>query len=293
MAPPCSFCGFKTKYSISAKRHLKTCKAAKLHRELQQHQQNIPNVLQGVEIDADLISKVVSSVLKELAVHTTSSTTSTQQQEIIIQDQRELGPEPSASSSAMAPQRQENNLKRPAPIRNGVPSKQSCLRCDVCNITCVSQVLLNAHEMSQDHMQKVSTQHLGTHVTAIENAAIENRILTLNINHLEKTNIDIRTFLNRKIYLILHLIQEQLDIINPLKINLEIFADYSKQTERGETIDLKSFVSDSEMVTLSTNLLDLIKPFSEKLIEMTDNFSQQNSEWQLVTVSHISIIFNK
>lgn len=200
----CSFCGFITKYKISAKRHLKTCKAAKQQREQQLN--NTRTIAQA--IDVDLVSRLLRSLLEGLTQH---STVSAQQQKIITQ--RSPSPQPSTSTAIITPKQRQSPiieptmptisansqriaLKRPAPTPINTSSKLTCFHCEVCNISCTSKLLLSAHKRTQIHMRKLSTQYMGDHVTAIENTAFENRIITLNINHLGKNNVDIRTFLN-------------------------------------------------------------------------------------------------
>ena len=177
-------------------------------------------------------------------------------------------------------------------------SVNQVLSCDLCKIEFNSKAKYIAHLKSKQHIECEGAQCTGN--VELIKSAFKSRIATYRITANQENVMDIKTFLNNNKSTCIELIREKLDKSNSFKVNFEVFAYYvkpsSELTDVDENViktDLKSFNSKYKVITIGTDLQQVVEDFYQTMMRKTEEFQERDSGWALHHISHLIVNINK
>ncbi|KAK9729047.1 hypothetical protein QE152_g16903 [Popillia japonica] len=172
-----------------------------------------------------------------------------------------------------------------------IPTKRKHLE-DVastcCNLSFSCRRQYRGHLRSQLHVSNnAQVLEEGIYKTA---SSFKNRIATYRITDSGKA--DISTFLESVKLKTCKLIHDTISQLNSLKLQLELFAYYTKFINDEELIQLKSFNTKYVVVTVSTVLENVYDQLADIIKNKSDEFQEKDSGFAFSKVSHLEINLN-
>ncbi|XP_014299051.2 uncharacterized protein LOC106693934 [Microplitis demolitor] len=122
----------------------------------------------------------------------------------------------------------------------------------------------------------------------LENA-FSNNIETGSI--INRSYTDLRDFLNVSRDIVLDKIQEMLENVAGIKVNVELFCEFRKNTSVEE---VKSFNTKSRAILPATSLAEWYTDFVyEKMLNKVEEFNQKDSGWSLTEITNLVVTMSK
>ncbi|XP_053592969.1 uncharacterized protein LOC128667335 [Microplitis demolitor] len=123
----------------------------------------------------------------------------------------------------------------------------------------------------------------------LENA-FSNNIKTGSI--INRSHTDLRDFLNASRDIVLDKIQEMLENVAGVKVNVELFCKFRKNTSVEE--EVKSFNTKSRAILPATSLAEWYTDFVyEKMLNKVEEFNQKDSGWSLTEITNLVVTMSK
>ncbi|XP_053592998.1 uncharacterized protein LOC128667355 [Microplitis demolitor] len=123
----------------------------------------------------------------------------------------------------------------------------------------------------------------------LENA-FSNNIKTGSI--INRSHTDLRDFLNVSRDIVLDKIQEMLENVAGVKVNVELFCKFRKNTSVEE--EVKSFNTKSRAILPATSLSEWYTDFVyEKMLNKVEEFNQKDSGWSLTEITNLVVTMSK
>lgn len=202
-------------------------------------------------------------------------------------------PQPSTSSAAIN-STVKPNLKRKSEIDNTLQPKKhrtSVIHCDVCNLDIVKSVY-NAHVRTNKHKQNSSVVYTSNNIHIIK-TAFKKRIQSFKIVNLKKEELLLEVFFKEIKTAIITLIEEHIKIHSCIKVNIELFALYELVKNDEIDTDIKSFNTKNDIMSVSSDLSNIIEKWYEIIKVKSEDFNEQNSGWSLLEILHMEVNINK
>ncbi|XP_064215672.1 uncharacterized protein LOC135267339 [Tribolium castaneum] len=158
-------------------------------------------------------------------------------------------------------------------------------------VTCNQEIapkLITAHERSRQHRNNCQSTPLEDGVFALS-SAFKSRIASYRICD-EGDYIDLNEFMNKIHNKLLGLIVSQIEKFSTIKINLELFGMYTIESKN--IFDVKSFNTTNRIVTLGTNIRNMLHDFQEVISQKMMDFLERDSGWTLVKILHLELNVN-
>nr|XP_015840324.1 PREDICTED: uncharacterized protein LOC103313332 [Tribolium castaneum] len=158
-------------------------------------------------------------------------------------------------------------------------------------VTCNQEIapkLITAHERSRQHRNNCQSTPLEDGVFALS-SAFKSRIASYRICD-EGHYIDLNEFMDKIHNKLLRLIVSQIEKFSTIKINLELFGLYTIESKN--IFDVKSFNTTNRIVTLGTNIRNMLHDFQEVISQKMMDFLERDSGWTLVKILHLELNVN-
>lgn len=165
--------------------------------------------------------------------------------------------------------------------------------CNVCNITLLSKKALLGHYRSIKHKDNSLRNYIEDEDINIVDSAFKCRIIAYRVKD-KVSHTLIETFLQAIIDKVTKLIILQKDIHNCLKVNMELYATFSKSDNTGVKIyEIKSFNTKNVIVTETTDINEDYSKFKNVIITKSEEFQERGSGWSLEEVLYLEVNINE
>lgn len=203
-------------------------------------------------------------------------------------------PQPSTSSASLN-STDKPPLKRKSEINNSSQPKKkrrtAVIHCDVCNLD-IKKNVYNAHLRTNKHKQNSSVLYKSNNIHIIK-SVFKKRIQSFKIVNLNKEELIFDEFFKVIKTAIITLIEEHIKLFTTVKVNIELFGLYELIKKDEIDTDIKSFNTRNEIMSVSSDLNNIIETWFEIIKVKSEDFNEQNSGWSLLEILHMEVNINK
>lgn len=167
--------------------------------------------------------------------------------------------------------------------------------CSFCKVS-VNKKYLSSHLRSNKHKQQILKKYNEEDENIyIINSALKSRIISYRVSDIPNEYISCNEFLFAVKQKIITLINLQIEVLNSVKVNFELFGLFSQPDVKENEIitSLKSFNTKNRVITKSCDLDEIYSETTNVLNTQCEEFQDKESGWALEKVLYIEINFNK